>query len=171
MQPVQHFLFLRNARKDGLVLLAQLVVSMSEPVSLLLTLGVVRLHPTRTNHQDISDLDIATLRSWADVNTLALAGGSKFIPRNRVVRVAIVLFTIGLCITPVIDQDSSPGDAVLGPVVDGTLMAVLVLDLSAGGSVVEFAAVDVREVAEAIKLRPALGVHVVLVVIRDVGRE
>lgn len=79
---------------------------------------MIRLDEAAPDEQDIPDPDIPALRLRPDIDTLILAALVQFFEADGVVVVWIVLDSLLVGISAVIEQDATTGDAVFGPVVD-----------------------------------------------------
>lgn len=130
---------------------------------------VVGVYEAGADEQNIPDTHIASLRFWTEVDTLSFCHLLQLCDGNGMVIIGIVLDPIRLSIPPIIDQNATRTNSMITPVVDGAVMLVLprTIDMLRCGAVVELRGGDVRDVAEAVPLRPGLGVQNVEVVVGE----
>jgi len=99
---------------------------------------VICLDEAAADEQDISDPDIPALCLRADVDALIFAALVQFFETDGIVVVGIVLDSLLVGISAVIEQNTSSGNAVFGPVVDGAFVVGFgAEDVFAMGVVVE----------------------------------
>ena len=148
------------------IMVAQLS-SQSSLCALLLRLVVVRIDKSGANEQDIANLDITTVARWPQIDALALGRLLQLIVGDGVVDVWVILDAVGLCVAPVVDEDTASTDAVVSPVVDGALVFVLAwtVDVVACCAVIELGGGNVRNVAETIPLGSGLSVQGIDIII------
>lgn len=118
---------------------------------------MIGLDEAAADEQDISDPDIPALCLRADVDALIFAALVQFFETDGIVVVGIVLDPLLVGISAVIEQNTSSGDAVFGPVVDGAFVvgfgaenvfAVGVVIEGSGGDMSELDRLDHLSMAE-----------------------
>jgi hypothetical protein len=123
MQPIQNILFLTHTCVP-LSVLAILSGSMPERClgTIINTLVIVCFFPATSNEQHVSNLNVTTLSSGPDVNTLVLATLVQFFPRDRVIVEWVIVDALLACIATVVEKNAASCNAMLCPMMDGAFM-------------------------------------------------
>lgn len=138
MQPIQHSLLLCHSSPPLSIINTNHVRSCGKFSPLVRRLALICFNETTTNEQQITNLDIPALSLRTYVDALILATLVQFLERYGIVIVRVVLDTLLMCVTAVVEQDASTGDSMFGPVVDGTFVVGFgAYDVIATGVVVE----------------------------------
>ena len=122
VQPVEHPLLLPNAGPPLTVVRPDRMWPQRHLRPILGRLAVIRLDEAAADEQDISDPDVAALRLRPDVDALIFAALVQLFETDGIVVVRVVLDSLLVRISAVIEQDAPTGNAVFGPVVDGAFV-------------------------------------------------
>lgn len=162
MQPVDHGGLLLDAGPGEVGVFAQgqaRVLGVAAPV--------VVLHPAGPDEQQVAGLDVAAGAGGSDVEVLPFAARHELVVGDGEGRRRVVPDAFAGGVAPVVEQDAPPGHAVFAPFVYGAFVRVEVWAAEVGVFcvVVEGCCWLVRDVAEAVPLRPGLRVHDVDIVV------
>ncbi len=102
MQPVNNHLLLLHTNPSRGVGMRLITPPQREPLPLLWTAIVVVLRPTCSNEQDITDLDIPSLRRRPDIDPLRLATRAQVFELNCMRSCRIVLNTLARCVASIV---------------------------------------------------------------------
>ncbi len=118
---------------------------------------VICLDEPAPDEENISDSDIPALRLRTDVNALVFSALVQFFEADGVVVVRVVLDSLLVGVSAVVEEHASTGDAVFGPVVDGAFVVGFWADnVFTVGVVVEGASWDMGKLQFVSELNGAL---------------
>lgn len=123
MKPVENLLLLTHT-SIALAIFAVLPSAMPQRSFRAIGIGlvVVSFFPAASDEQHVPDLDVTTLRSGSNVDTLIFTTLVKLLPRNWIVIIWVIVNALLVCVASVVKQYSASSNTMLSPVVDGTFV-------------------------------------------------
>lgn len=123
MQPIQDLLLLTDTRVS-LSILAILPSSVSQRSfrAVSVSLVVIRLFPAASDEQHISNLDVAALSCWSDVDTLVFATLVELFPGDRVVVIRVIVDAFLVRVAAIVEEYAASRNAVLCPMMNRALV-------------------------------------------------
>lgn len=87
--------------------------------------AVVRFDKAAADEQNVPKLYIPTLRFWTNVNSLIFAALIELLVGNSMGFIWIVLYALLMRVGPIVQQDATACNPMLGPMMNGTLVVRL----------------------------------------------